>query len=96
MSGIDQQDQMLAYYPCQTKNIQMVTKIFIHIIQMMGINTHILYIKFFGKSFVLYEFRLGIRRSLLKMNQPELTHTVKDHLAIKILTKDQKGKNMRK
>ncbi|XP_050504786.1 piggyBac transposable element-derived protein 4-like [Diabrotica virgifera virgifera] len=96
MSGIDRQDQMLAYYPSQRKTVRWPTKIFIHVIQMMAINAHILYNKYSGKKIGLYEFRLQLVRSLLKVINSEAKLVPKDHSVTKREVKDVKGKVMRK
>lgn len=66
MSGIDRQDQMLAYYPCNRKTIRWYKKIFFHILQMSLLNAHHLYNKYSGRERLsLYDFRLEIIKSLL-------------------------------
>ncbi|XP_046683594.1 piggyBac transposable element-derived protein 2-like [Homalodisca vitripennis] len=38
MKGVDWQNQMLAYYPCEHKSLRWYKKIFVHVIEMMLIN----------------------------------------------------------
>lgn len=66
MAGIDKQDQMLAYYPCERKTIRWPTKIFVHILQLMISNSLFLHNKYSTKNMSLYDFRLSVIRSLLK------------------------------
>lgn len=73
MAGIDKQDQMLAYYPCERKTIAWLTKIFLHILQIMMNNSHFIYNKYSSENASLYDFRLSVIRSLLK--QPSQTET---------------------
>ncbi|GIY76629.1 piggyBac transposable element-derived protein 4 [Caerostris darwini] len=86
MAGIDKQDQMLAYYPCERKTIRWPTKIFVHILQLMISNSHFLYNKYSTQNISLYDFRLSVIRCLLKPqpvlcvpkhNSPELEHVLK-------------------
>ncbi|GFY79539.1 piggyBac transposable element-derived protein 4 [Trichonephila inaurata madagascariensis] len=66
MSGIDKHDQMLSYYPCEKKKIKWPIKIFVHILQMMMINSHIIYNKYSNGNLSFYDFRLSVIRCLLK------------------------------
>lgn len=96
MSGIDRQDQMLAYYPSERKTIRWPLKIFIHILQMIMINAHSLYNKYSGKRANLYDFRLAVIRKLL-WQQPERKPAGK--LTHRLTTRKEKtasGKIMRK
>lgn len=43
MSGIDQQDQLLAYYPCERKTIRWYKNLFVHVMQLLGQNALKLY-----------------------------------------------------
>ncbi|KAF0722040.1 piggyBac transposable element-derived protein 4-like [Aphis craccivora] len=45
MSGIDRQDQMLSYYPCERKTLRWYKKLGIHFIQILLLNWYLLYNK---------------------------------------------------
>lgn len=66
MSGIDLQDQMLAYYPVQRKTLRWYKKLFVHMLQMSLSNAFYLYNKYsaFDKM-SLYDFRMKILEQLL-------------------------------
>lgn len=66
MAGIDKKDQMLSYYPCDRKTIRWPSKLFIHVLQLMVVNSHHIYNKYSGNKISLYDYRLSIIRSLLK------------------------------
>lgn len=66
MSGVDLQDQMLAYYPCERKTIRWYKKMFIHILQMSLSNSFYLYNKFYAHDKInLYDFRICVLEQLL-------------------------------
>lgn len=66
MSGIDRQDQMMAYYPCSRKTIRWYKKLFMHVLQMSMINAYFLYNKYSRSDQLrLYDFRLDVIRNLL-------------------------------
>lgn len=66
MSGINLQDQMLAYYPVQTKTLRWYKKLFVHTPQMSLSNAMYLYNKFSATNKMnLYDFRLSILERLL-------------------------------
>ncbi|CAK1587299.1 unnamed protein product [Parnassius mnemosyne] len=65
MSGIDRQDQMLSYYPCERKTLRWYKKFFIHIFQIQILNAYILYNRFSGKRLNMYEFRMSLINELL-------------------------------
>ena len=98
MAGVDRQDQLLSYYPCERKTIRWPTKIFVHILQMMLINAHGLYNKYSGKKMNLYDFRVAVIRKLLptqtvvQENQPKLDA----HYLVKREEKTSSGKIKRK
>lgn len=69
MSGVDLQDQMISYYPCERKTLRWYLKIFIHTMMMSLVNSRLLYNKFSGKSKLsLYDFREKIIEHLLPEN----------------------------
>ncbi|XP_062526946.1 uncharacterized protein LOC101741752 isoform X5 [Bombyx mori] len=66
MSGVDLQDQMLAYYPVQRKTLRWYKKLFVHVLQMSLTNSLHLYNKFSPNDKLnLYDFRLKILEKLL-------------------------------
>lgn len=68
MKGVDRADQMLAYYPCERKTLRWYKKIFIHVLQMLLVNGHILHNmnnRSLKKPLSLYDFRLQVIESLL-------------------------------
>lgn len=64
MSGVDRADQMMSYYPSEHKTIRWYKKIFIHILQMLLLNSHALY-NMYKPKLTFYEYRLHVIRSLL-------------------------------
>lgn len=74
MSGVDRQDQMMAYYPCSRKTIFWYKKLFLHVIQMSLINAYYLYNHYsHGNRGRLYEFRLAVIGSLLSIKTDIVT-----------------------
>lgn len=71
MSGIDHQDQLLSYYPCERKTIRWYKKLFIHTVQLLMLNAMKLYNGYSGdKKMQLYDFRLCIINGLLPIKPP--------------------------
>lgn len=68
MSGVDRADQMLSYYPCEHKTIRWYKKIFVHIIQMLLLNSHALH-NMYQNKLSLYDYRLQVIESLLPVPQ---------------------------
>ncbi|CAK1598887.1 unnamed protein product [Parnassius mnemosyne] len=69
MSGVDLQDQMISYYPCERKTLRWYLKIFIHTMMMSLVNSRLLYNKFSGKpKLSLYDFREKIIEIFLPEN----------------------------
>ncbi|XP_038209546.1 piggyBac transposable element-derived protein 4-like [Zerene cesonia] len=69
MSGVDLQDQMISYYPCERKTLRWYLKIFIHTMMMSLVNSRLLYNKFSGKpKLSLYDFRENIIEHFLPQN----------------------------
>lgn len=96
MSGIDRQDQMLSYHPCERKTIRWPSKIFVHILQLMMINAHQFYNKYSGNRIPLYDFRLSVIKSLLRApSKPTATAVISEHV-LKIREEKKGGKIMRK
>lgn len=67
MSGVDRQDQLLSYYPCERKTLRWYKKVGIHILQQLLLNSYLLYCQN-ERKIPFYNFRLNIIRSLLKKN----------------------------
>ncbi|XP_052738468.1 piggyBac transposable element-derived protein 4-like [Bicyclus anynana] len=66
MSGVDLQDQMLAYYPVQRKTLRWYKKLFVHMLQMSLTNALHLYNTFSANDKLnLYDFRMKILEKLL-------------------------------
>lgn len=66
MSGVDRNDQAMSYYACERKVLRWHKKVFIHILEMTIINSHILFNKYtIGKKMSLMEFRIKLIKSLL-------------------------------
>lgn len=75
MSGIDRQDQMLSYYPCNRKTIRWYKKLFIHVLQMSLTNAHYLHRKYSGGHRLrFYDFRLEVIGDLLGPSDDVLVH----------------------
>lgn len=100
MSGIDRQDQMLAYYPCERKTLRWYKKIGIHILQQMLLNSFFLYNKYSGQRINLYNFRLQVIKQLLNQEERRETENrkrkVATHIPTKIQAKNAKGETKRK
>lgn len=69
MFGVNRQDHMLSYYPCERIVLRWHLKIFIHIVQMSLINAFHLYNIYSGNKMALYDFRLSVIRELLKTSE---------------------------
>lgn len=66
MKGDDRMDQLMSYYPCEWKTLRWNLKIFIHVLQMLVVNSYHLHnMHTAGKKMTLYDFRLSIIESLL-------------------------------
>ncbi|KAK9703097.1 Transposase IS4 [Popillia japonica] len=92
MTGVDRQDQLLAYYPCERKTIRWPSKIFVHILQLIMINAYHLYNKYSGTRLSLYDFRLSVIGSLLKQPpKPDSGFTIFEH-TLDVREESKKGK----
>lgn len=102
MSGVDRQDQLLAYYPCERKTLRWYLKVAIHTFQMLLINSFKLYNRYSGQpKMSLYDYRLSVISALLPdkhvtanpgpMRRPPMTHKI-----YKITERNAKGKLKRK
>lgn len=56
MCGVDRQDQMLSYYPCEQKTLRWYKKIRIHIIQPQLLNSFYLYNMYSGQKLICMIF----------------------------------------
>jgi len=66
MSGVDRQDQLLAFYPCERKTLRWYLKLAIHTFQMLFINSYKIYNKYSGQpKMTLYDYHLSIIDKLL-------------------------------
>ncbi|KAG5881484.1 hypothetical protein JTB14_026541 [Gonioctena quinquepunctata] len=72
MSGIDLQDQMMAYYPSHRKTIRWYKKVGIHIIEMMLYNSFMIY----NKHSVQKMSYLDFRQSIIDVFLPESAENV--------------------
>lgn len=96
MKGVDHNDQLLAYYPCDHKSLRWYKKVFIHILQMIVTNAYRLY-SFSNpdNKTSLYDFRLSIIQELVP-NQEQSTTPKRlrpeDHV-ISRMTKTDGGKS---
>lgn len=99
MSGIDRQDQMLSYYPCERKTVRWYKKIGIHFFQLFLLNAYYLYVENVKKC-SLYDFRLSVITALVKnqtsINVPPILPNKKKHALSYKSTKKQKKNNILK
>lgn len=102
MSGIDRQDQMLAYYTSERKTIRWYKKLAIHLISMMLLNSYHLYNKYSTqKKLSYYDYRHNIIKKLLcetkekPSEPPKVKPNQLSHLPEKY-EMDDKGRQMRK
>ncbi|KAJ8926270.1 hypothetical protein NQ314_021391, partial [Rhamnusium bicolor] len=65
MSGVDRQDQMMAYYPCSRKTLRWYKKLAIHFFQLILVNSHYMFNEYSGKRLTFYDYRLEVIRGLL-------------------------------
>ena len=105
MNGIDCQDQMNTYYPCERKTLCWYKKFglwqYPNIIQLCLLNAHSLYNKYFGKKLSLYDFCLSVIEYLLEMTRDRnSTHFKKVceqlHCPKRITEENNKGETIRK
>ncbi|KAF0694469.1 piggyBac transposable element-derived protein 4-like, partial [Aphis craccivora] len=102
MSGIDRQDQMMSYYPCERKTLRWYKKIAIHFLQIALLNSFLLYCKNV-KKISYYDFRISVINSLISSNKDTISDTIRlpcsllpqRHLPIKV-DKNRKNRYIRK
>lgn len=100
MRGVDRQDQMNSYYPCDRKTLRWYKKIGIHFMQLMLLNSYFLYNKYSGSRITLYEFRLSVLSDLLQIKDTRMPLLNKNlltkHVLTKIVSKAKDGRVNRK
>lgn len=103
MSGVDRQDQLLAFYPCERKTLRWYLKLAIHTFQLLFINSYKIYNKYSGQpKMTLYDYRLSIIDKLLPEKRAPVVATLSrartqvPHKISKITEKNAKGKLKRK
>lgn len=65
MAKINKKEQLLINYPLRNRNLKLPIKLFLHILQLVMINSCVLYNKYSGKQMTLYQFRLSVIKSLV-------------------------------
>lgn len=98
MKAIDRHDQMLSYYSFEHKSLRWYKKVIIHVMQILLVNSFLLYNKYNSKKLTLYDFRLSVIKSII---EPHLPPTLQRPLMNKIhcimkLPKDTHGKTKRR
>lgn len=79
MGGIDRQDQFMAYYPSTRKSVRWYKKIGIHVVQMLLLNSYLLFNKY-QRKISFYDFRLEIIKELLPEDmQKKTSHKIMTH-----------------
>lgn len=76
MSGVDKQDQMMSYYPCERKTIRWYKKIGIHFFQLFMLNSYYLFINH-ERKITFYDYRLSVISSLCE------SHNILPRLPVK-------------
>lgn len=97
IGGVDHQDQLSAYYPCNRKTLRWYKKLGIHLLYLMLLNSYFLYNKYSGKKLSLYDYRLSILERLLNIeekNTPRMREI--EHVISKITYKNEQGRTKRK
>lgn len=99
MGGVDHQDQMNAYYPCDRKTLRWNKKLGIHFIQLMFLNSYFLYKKHSRRNISFYNFRISVLEELLDVKQTKATPMIRvstAHTLTKITDVNKKGETNRK
>lgn len=103
MSGVDRQDQLLSFYPCERKTVRWYLKVAIHTFQLLFINSFKIYNKYSGQTKMrLYDYRLSVINSLLPEKNvstpgPSRSRSAEQrHKPSRIVEKSSKGKIKRK
>lgn len=98
MKGVDRSDQMLSYYPSDHKSIRWYKKIFVHLLQMIMVNSQKLYnFANVDNNMTLYDFRLAVIEELLPNKQVPVPNPMRPprnplHVLSKTLKLDKKGR----
>lgn len=99
MSGVDRQDQMASYYPCERKSLRWYKKIGVHLIHLLLLNSYFLYNKHV-KKISLYDYRLSIIEGLVpekENNIPKNAQRIKHETHLpKRVPKNQKNRYLKK
>jgi hypothetical protein len=99
MGGVDRQDQLNSYYPCERKMLRWYKKLGIHFIHLMLLNSYLLYKNYSGRNLPLYDFRIFVLEQLLHIQQPrtpKIRTLAARHMLTKIVAKNEKGETCRK
>lgn len=97
MEGVDHQDQLSTYYPCERKTLRWYKKLGIHLIHLMLLNSFLLYQKYSGLKKSLYDYRLSVIERLLNVQAiktPRVRQT--EHVLSRITDKGADGRTHRK
>lgn len=70
MAGVDKKNQLLSYYPCERICFRWYKKLGLHILQMLLINSYLLFKKYVNSKMSLYDFRLNVISSLVPAKAP--------------------------
>lgn len=81
MGGVDRQDQLMSYYPCERKSIRWYKKLGLHIVQMLLLNAYLLFKKHTKSKISIYDFRISIIDSLVPETPPvSIASREKEHV----------------
>lgn len=83
MGGVDRQDQLMAYYPCERKSLRWYKKLGFHILHMLLVNAYLLYKKKTNNKMSLYDFRINIIENLVPEKPQTLPTKNKNHTPLK-------------
>lgn len=88
MNGINKQDQLLSYYPCERKTVGCYKKLFTYVLHMCLLNAFLLYNKYStDKKMSLLEFKItiveGLSMTPLRLLMPRGRIAIEDILTIK-------------
>lgn len=99
MGGVDHQDQLNSYYPCDRKTLRWYKKLGIHFIQLMLMNSFMLYRKFSRQNITFYDLRISVLEKLLHVEgtrTPREPRQQTKHVLSKITAVNEKGETNRK
>lgn len=97
MSGVDRQDQMLAYYPLDRNTLRWYKQIIAHTIHILLLNSHKLYNRYAGhdKKMPFYGYRIAVINALLPRKLPTTTISATHKLKKFTELVNDKGKGLR-